>query len=68
MFIGARRKQRGPPSGGPCQSLKTRDALYKHGPPGGGRARRVAGSINIALLTEGIALLPEGRRATSRVL
>ncbi len=53
MFIGGRRNQGHPPSGGPCQSLKTRDALYKHGPPGGGRARLVTASINMALLTEG---------------
>ena len=52
MFIGGRRNQGHPPSGvprppsgGPCQSLKTRDALYKHGPPGGGRARLVTASI-----------------------
>ena len=32
--------------------VKTRDS-YKHGPPGGGRARLVTASINIALLTEG---------------
>jgi hypothetical protein len=43
-----------PPSGGPCQSLKTRDELYKHGPATGGRARLVTASINMALLTEGV--------------
>jgi len=65
MFIGERRNQchplsgvPRPPSGGPCQSLKTRDALYnmallaegvasrlavyKHGPPDGGRATAFA--------------------------
>jgi hypothetical protein len=33
-------------------SQSRRDALYKHGPPSGGRARLVTGSINMALLTE----------------
>jgi len=50
MFIDRGRNQRRPqsewpkpsvPSGGPCQSAKTRDALYRHGPPGGGRPRLV---------------------------
>ena len=53
MFIDGRRNQCRPPSGGPCQSLKTRDALYKHGPPSGGQARLVTASINMALLAEG---------------
>ena len=67
MFIGGRRNQghappavSRPPSGGPCRSLKTRDALYKHGPPGGGRARLGTASMNMALLPEGEALLAEG--------
>src|SRR5882724_43628 len=80
MFIDGRRNQGHPPSGvprapsgGPCQSLKTRDALYKHGPPGGGRARLVTASINMALLAEGgrvssrlldMAPLPEGATTT----
>jgi hypothetical protein len=31
----------------------SRHRFYKHGPPGGGRARLVTASINMALLTEG---------------
>jgi len=52
MFIDARLNQGRPPSGGPCQSGKL-DLLYIHGPPDGGRAHFVTGSINMALLTEG---------------
>ena len=41
MFIDRGRNQRRPPSGGQCQSAKIRDALYRHGSPGGGRPRLV---------------------------
>jgi hypothetical protein len=34
-------------------STRKLGAQYQHGPPGGGRARLVTGSINMALLTEG---------------
>jgi len=76
MFIDARRNQDRPPSGGPCYRRKAeprppsvrvgRAIVYRRKAdqgrqPGGGRARHVAGSINIALLAE-------GGRVTSRVL
>jgi len=74
MFIGGRRNHGHPPSGGPCQSLKTRDALYNMSLlPEGGRASRhrfykhgPPGGGRAPLVTASInmALPPEGEHLT----
>ncbi len=76
MFIDARRNQGRPPSGRQCKSGKVRPVI-RHGPPDGGRAHFVTGSINMALLTEGgrisshsinMALLTEGKHLTEEAV